>query len=160
EKSAELSEDVRRLLLVLLSRCGGVMRHRVARTSAGILGGPLRNQPMKIFLSHAHRDGRAFTEAVDQRLKALASQRSGIAPFLDSETLVVGDNYRSEFEATIRDGMFIAIHTDDYASRRWCRWEMLCAKRHHRPIVVAHMLNRGENRSFPYSGNTPLSVIR
>ena len=155
----EPGEDLRRLLLVALNRCGSMMRQRVGKTPGGELAGA-SSQPMKVFLSHAHRDGRAFTEAVDRRLRAIAGERVGMVPFLDSQTLVVGDNYRRQFEETIRDGMFIAIHTDDYGTRRWCRWEMLCAKRHHRPIVVAQMLNRGENRSFPYAGNTPLSVIQ
>ena len=50
----------------------------------------------------------------------------------------------------------IAVQTDTYSSREWCRWEVIEAKRRGAPIVVANAVKRGEARSFPYLGNVPV----
>jgi hypothetical protein len=152
------SEPMRRLLLALISICGAFLRQDLA--TSGLAAADFDPaEPIKVFISHTHAGGRALAVAIADRLRALSAARSGVAPFLDSETLRVGKNYRAQFEHTIRNGVFIAIHTDDYGERRFCRWEMVCAKRHQRPIVIASALTNGEARSFPYAGNTPTSVV-
>jgi hypothetical protein len=50
----------------------------------------------------------------------------------------------------------VAIHTDSYSSREWCRREILEAKRHNVPLVVANCMTNFEERCFPYMGNVPL----
>ena len=50
------------------------------------------------------------------------------------------------------------VLTDNYATREWCRTEVILAKEHDRPIVVVNALESHEIRSFPYIGNVP--VIR
>jgi hypothetical protein len=57
--------------------------------------------------------------------------------------------------AAIRNGAVVAIRTDTYSSRPWCRWENLEGKRLHRPIVVLDLLRDAEVRSNPYGGNVP-----
>ena len=54
--------------------------------------------------------------------------------------------------------ILLAIQTDTYGSREWCRLEVLEAKKRSVPIVVLTATERGEARSFPYMGNVP--VIR
>ena len=49
----------------------------------------------------------------------------------------------------------LAIHTDAYASRDWCCWEVVAAKRFNVPIVAAHCVKDREQRAFPYLGNVP-----
>lgn len=154
------SEHVRRLLLALVNYAGSVLRESDAKRRK-----EQTPPPIKLFLSHRNdaavrpNGARAAVELIEARVASVQGKRSGVAAFLDTEDLPIGQNFQSEFEKAIKDGVFIAVHTDDYASRRYCKWEMLCAKRYHRPIVVAHMLESGEGRSFPYSGNTPLTVI-
>jgi hypothetical protein len=50
------------------------------------------------------------------------------------------------------------VLTDSYASRAWCRREVLIAKKYQRPVVVVNAVRDREPRSFPYVGNVP--VIR
>jgi hypothetical protein len=157
--NGEPNEWMRRLLLVLLNVAGGLVRHMIARLSGDPREVHIADQPIKIFLSHSHRGGRRVAEAISKHLKEINAQRGGLVPFLDSEALPIGQNYQTKFEEAIKDGIFLAVHSDDYATRRFCRWEMVCAKRHRRPILVAQTLSKGESRSFPYSGNTPLAVL-
>lgn len=106
------------------------------------------------FVSHAKRDGREAAQRVAQRLGQVM-QRLGPDCFFDVDSLIPGDDYPQRFEAAIRDASLLALVTDAYHSRPWCRWEMLCAKKHGRPVVVAE-LGRGRiERSFPYVGNVP-----
>jgi hypothetical protein len=52
----------------------------------------------------------------------------------------------------------VAIYTDSYSSREWCRREVIEAKRWNVPLVVANCICGQDERSFPYMGNVP--VIR
>src|SRR5262249_12077365 len=143
---------MRRLLLNLISLVGAFLAQRLSLPGAS--GAPPREVagPIKVFISHTSRSGRQLAADIDKRLTGLA--RYGFEPFLDVHALTPGRNYIQQFESVISGGVFLAIQTDDYAARRFCRWEMLTAKRCRRPILVAQMLAEGEARSFPYSGNT------
>lgn len=50
----------------------------------------------------------------------------------------------------------VAIHTDSYSSREWCRREIIEAKRWNVPLVVANCITDVEERGFPYLGNVPV----
>src|SRR5207253_5934109 len=50
----------------------------------------------------------------------------------------------------------IAIHTDSYSSREWCRREIIEAKRWSVPMVIADSINDVDERGFPYLGNVPV----
>jgi hypothetical protein len=50
----------------------------------------------------------------------------------------------------------VAIHTDSYSSREWCRREIIEAKRWSVPLVVANCIGDLDERSFPYMGNVPV----
>jgi len=56
----------------------------------------------------------------------------------------------------VRISAVVAIHTDSYSSREWCRREILEAKRHNVPLVVANCMIDFEERGFPYMGNVPV----
>lgn len=107
-----------------------------------------------VFVSHAKRDGSEAAQRVAERLSQVM-QRLGPECFFDVDSLIPGDDYPQRFEAAIREASLLALITDTYHARPWCRWEMLCAKKHGRPVVVAE-LGRGRiERSFPYVGNVP-----
>lgn len=66
-----------------------------------------------------------------------------------------GLSYEKSFTAAIREGVVVAIRTDTYSSRPWCRWEILEGKRLRRPIIVLDLFRKAELRLNPYGGNVP-----
>ena len=54
--------------------------------------------------------------------------------------------------------ILLAIHTDTYASREWCRLEVLEAKRRSIPIVVLTATQRGRPDRSPTWGTSRSSV--
>lgn len=63
-----------------------------------------------------------------------------------------GARFDSQFEAEIARSALVAIRSDRYGGRPWCRWEVLRGKCHHRPLLVVDLIERGEPRIFPYAG--------
>lgn len=112
-----------------------------------------RAAKVKVFLSHARQDGIPITTTVGRYLREVA----GLDDFLDTADVPDGTRF-AEFLTESAGSLpaLLAIHTDAYASREWCRLEVLEAKRHHVPIVVLSAVNVSETRSFPYIGNTPV----
>jgi hypothetical protein len=119
-------------------------------------GKPRRLSKQRLFISHAKSDG--VTDATNIR-KRLDETDFGIEPFVDANDLVAGEYFTSELEAEIAGATLLALYTDGYGSRPFCRWEMLRAKFHYRPIYIVHRLKQGESRVFPYGGNAPLIVV-
>ena len=56
---------------------------------------------------------------------------------------------------SIQDGAVVAIYTDSYSSREWCRHEVMEAKRRNVPMVLVDCLQTVDERIFPYLGNVP-----
>ncbi|WP_158219818.1 toll/interleukin-1 receptor domain-containing protein [Ideonella sp. A 288] len=107
-----------------------------------------------IFVSHAKRDGWRTAERIVQVLSRVG-QGARPAFFLDTDSLVPGSDFESRFEAAIGAGSLLALATDAYHTRPWCRWELLTAKRLGRPIVVADLSSGRIERTLPYLGNVP-----
>jgi TIR domain len=105
-----------------------------------------------IFISHAKRDGLVVVMAIRDHL---ANNAYGVDTFIDAKDLPAGLAYEKQFTAAIRNGAVVALRTDAYSSRPWCRWETLEGKRLHRPIVVLDLLRDFEVRVNPYGGNVP-----
>jgi hypothetical protein len=122
-------------------------------TNAQDLGGGIYQSAaaMKIFLSYARRDGLANVEAI----QALIKGETTMSVFFDSLSISLGYDFGSEIEAGIKTSVLVVFLTDVYASREWCRREVLIAKRLRRPILVVNALSAGEQRAFPYLGNAP-----
>jgi hypothetical protein len=79
--------------------------------------------------------------------------------FLDVQHLRPGLNFLPQLTRAISKGSFLAIVTDKYAGRPICQFEVLEAKRNRRPIFVAYLVERGEDRTFPYVGNVPARIL-
>jgi hypothetical protein len=110
-----------------------------------------------VFLSHAKHDGLEITQAVRRYLH----EHTKLDDFFDAADIPDGVRF-AEF-ITERAGsvpVLLAIQTDDYGSREWCRLEVLEAKRRRVPIVVLTAIQVGEARSFPYIGNVPVVCWR
>ena len=107
--------------------------------------------PVKLFLSHARKDGAAIAASVRQYIRATTSLDS----FFDVTNIAFGYDFAEAIEASVENSALVVFQTDEYASRDWCQIEALTAKRHKRPFVVVNVLTKGEKRSFPYLGNVP-----
>lgn len=113
--------------------------------------------PVTIFLSHTKMD----LEHEPRVVKTLLAHLTATQPektWFDSGDISTGSRFAHEIEKGVTDSALLAIVTDSYSSRSWCRKEVLFAKHHQRPVVIVDAVQERETRRFPYSGNTP--VIR
>ena len=110
-------------------------------------------EKVKVFLSHAKQDGLSITMEVRRYLH----ERTKLDDFFDATDVPDGARF-AEFitENAASLPVLLAVQTDTYGSRDWCRLEVLEAKRQRVPISVLAAIQRGEARSFPYLGNVPV----
>ena len=149
----ESADSRTHLLLLLTNMCGSMI---LENPGAAKPGEARRAPKQRLFISHAKLDGADDAVRIRRRLD---ETDFGIEPFVDANDLSVGEMFSEELEGEIADATLLAIHTDAYGSRPFCRWEILRAKFHHRPIYIVHRLKQGEGRVFPYGGNAPLMVV-
>jgi hypothetical protein len=110
--------------------------------------------PMRLFLSHAKGD----IGTAPQVFHAIAAHLDATQPvkaWVDSADIEGGSKFTEEIEKGVRDCALLVLATRNYASRPWCRKEILLAKRHQRPLVIVEALEGLDPRSFPYGGNAP-----
>lgn len=119
------------------------------------IGDSRSEAPITMFISHTKLDVDNEPRVVHRIVDTLNATQP-IRTWFDSGDIDAG----SLFEAKIREGVqnasLLCVLTDNYASREWCRREVLLAKREHRPIVVIDAITTRELRSFPYLGNLPV----
>jgi hypothetical protein len=75
--------------------------------------------------------------------------------FFDTRDIPPGWDFEDELRSQIERSAVIAIRTDAYGSRPWCRRELMIAKKSGCAIIVVDALTSSEDRSFPYLGNVP-----
>lgn len=108
---------------------------------------------VKVFLSHAKRDGLEITTEVRRHLR----ESAGMAEFFDAMDIPDGVGFAECMKGNAGSlPVLLAVHTDSYSSREWCRLEVLEAKKRRVPIVVLTAVHGREARSFPYMGNVPV----
>jgi len=113
--------------------------------------------PVTIFLSHTKLD----LEHEPYVVKSLIAHLTVDHPervWFDSGDISVGSRFKEAIDRGVSNAALLAVLTDSYSSRAWCRREVLLAKHYRRPVVVVDAIQEREIRSFPYAGNTP--VIR
>lgn len=111
--------------------------------------------PVTIFLSHAKMDvGRkpGVVNALVDYLRVTQPEKA----WFDSGDIASGSRFAKAIEDGVTDSALLAVATDAYSSRSWCRREVLFAKRHQRPFVIVDALQDREIRRFPYAGNGPV----
>jgi hypothetical protein len=120
--------------------------------------GDLRAPSQTLFLSHTKHDPHGL--ALAKAIVALINSRSNqLKVFFDVQDLRAGQNFWNQISHAIADASFLAITTDRYAGRPVCQFEILEAKRLRRPVFVAYLVEKGEDRSFPYAGNVPVRIL-
>ena len=114
-------------------------------------------EKIQTFVSYSRNDehGREIAEEV----RCWLYQNSALASFLDVYDIPAGLPFHEVIEHHIGRSIFLAIQTDSYSSREWCRREVIVAKRRGVPMIVVDCLNVGEERAFPYLGNVPVVRI-
>ncbi|MDA8347926.1 MAG: TIR domain-containing protein [Pseudomonadota bacterium] len=111
--------------------------------------------PVTIFLSHAKIDVPKQPGVVNSLLDYLKAKQPEKTWF-DSGDIASGSRFAKAIEDGVTDSALLAVVTDAYSSRSWCRREVLLAKRHQRPFVIVDALQEREIRRFPYAGNAPV----
>ena len=111
-------------------------------------------QTVKVFLSHSKHD-RAGPR-VAHRIRSWLSQDVHLSAFLDVVNIPPGLPPDEVLEESLRQSAILAIHTDSFSSREWCRREVLFAKETRRPLVVVDCIDEMDERAYPYLGNAPL----
>jgi CHAT domain-containing protein len=110
-----------------------------------------------IFVSHAKAD-LAGTRGLAEQIRDHAKTHTTGEAFFDTTDLEPGHSLSEQLDRAAGRGVFLAVRGDSYASRPWCERELLRAKRAGMPTLAVHVLRKGEQRSYPYSGNVPTVV--
>lgn len=148
----------KRVLLHLVNAIGYRIKLQIdIQKNPNIPADQIQIKKEQLFLSHAKHDGLEIVEAIRNYLN---SSTFDVTTFVDAYDLPVTRSFRGQFEGKIMESVFVVIQTDSYSTRPYCRWELLKAKEHNRPIVILQRLERGEERAFPYAGNVPIKIFK
>jgi hypothetical protein len=109
---------------------------------------------VQIFLSHSKHDddGERIAKLIRDHLNA----DGNLQTFFDVLDIPAGLRFQQVLLKQVRQSAVVAIHTDSYSSREWCRREIIEAKRWNVPLVVANCITNQDERAFPYLGNVPI----
>jgi hypothetical protein len=110
--------------------------------------------PITIFLSHAKADLKKEPQVTLKLIDSLKGDQP-IETWVDSGKIDTGSEFAEAIERGVEGTSLLAVLTDTYATRKWCREEILLAKERQCPVVVVDALELYEVRSFPYLGNVP-----
>ena len=113
---------------------------RVLIRCNGTLEGADRS--LKLFISHAKVDGVAMARSLIgllRQLRELAGEQSGFSYFYDDEHIRPGSLWREVLAAEASQSVLIALRTESYESRYWCRREFLWAESSGMPILVVDL---------------------
>ena len=108
---------------------------------------------IRVFLSHSKHGGRG--EVVAGALRTWLNDNTNLAPFLDIRNIPAGAPFDLVLDHEAGRSVMVAIYTDSYSSREWCRREVIIAKRRRVPMLVVDCLQDTDPSSFPYLGNVP-----
>lgn len=105
-----------------------------------------------LFLSHCKRsEGIKICNNIKEYLSNI---KSPVRLFFDENDINYGERFDIKIENSIKNSTLVIIHSDGFSSREYCKREVLIAKQYERPIVLIDYLQNGEDRLFPYLGNT------
>jgi hypothetical protein len=148
-KSPLLEENAIRLADLDDNIRGQVLLNRVAHALCRLVDDTA--DPVRVFISHSKRDGLEIAAKV----RTFLQSGTGVHDFFDTQDLVEGARWRDVIRNEAGNNVLLVIRTDAYATREWCRTEVLDAKTGGSPVVVLDALDDRETRGFPYLGNTP-----
>ena len=109
---------------------------------------------VQVFLSHSKHD--ADGERIAKRIRQHIFDGDGLASFFDVHDIPTGVRFDKVLLQQVKVSAVVALHTDSFSSREWCRREIIEAKRWSVPLVVADCISDTDERGFPYMGNVPV----
>jgi hypothetical protein len=110
--------------------------------------------PTRLFLSHAKADFEKEPFVAQKFIDYLSADKP-VETWVDSSKIETGSQFSIDIQKGVKQTSLLAILTDNYSSREWCREEIMLAKENQRPIVVIDALMTHEVRSFPFLANVP-----
>ncbi|PLC49606.1 hypothetical protein CR159_11790 [Pollutimonas subterranea] len=153
----ELAERGRRLTAALTYAFCRLLRHyleHLARPEEEEEALEAYLKKVQIFLSHSKHDQHG--EEIARNVRSRLYNMPGMDSFFDVYDIPAGLHFQKVLIHKVRVSAMVAIHTDSYSSREWCRKEIIEAKRWHVPLVVANSISDIDERGFPYMGNVPV----
>lgn len=109
---------------------------------------------VQVFLSHSKHD--PYGERIARQIREQIFDGNGLASFFDVHDIPAGVRFDKVLLLQVRVSAVVALHTDSFSSREWCRREIIEAKRWNVPLVVADCISDTDERGFPYMGNVPV----
>jgi hypothetical protein len=146
-----------RLIAELTLELCRMLRHYLVRLEHGDDSEEALNaylEKVTIFLSHSKHAGNG--EAIAKALRGHLHDGKGLSSFFDVNDIPAGVPFDRVLLNRVRQSAVVAIHTDSFSSREWCRREIIEAKRHNVPLIVANCIGDRDERGFPYLGNVPI----
>ena len=151
------AERERRLVRDLTNEFSRMLRYRLdlfRRSEVAEEPFPEYLKKFQVFISHSKHDDDG--ESVARSSRDWLHQNSVLSSFFDVYDIPPGLSFQEVILHQIETSAFVALHTDSYSSRDWCRIEVIEAKRRHVPMVVVDCLRDIDPRSIPYMGNVPI----
>ena len=147
----------RRLTSDLTHEFCRMLRHRLDRLGSTVgEEAPLKRylEKIQVFLSHSKHDDSG--ESVALSIRDWIHTHSQLGSFLDVYDIPPGLPFGEVVLHQIGAGAVVAVHTDSYSSREWCRREVIEAKRRLVPMIVVDCLQDADPRGMAYLGNVPV----
>lgn len=150
----------RRLTSDLTHEFCRMLRHRLDHPESATAGeSPLDRylNKIQVFLSHSKHDRDDCGESIANAIRDWIHANSLLDSFFDVHDIPPGLPFDEVLLHQIATGAaVVAIHTDSYSSRAWCRREAVEAKRRFVPMIVVDCLQDVDPRGMAYLGNVPI----
>ena len=131
-----------------------MLRHRLRGPEAAEASLADYLEKIQVFISHSKHDDDG--EPVARSIRDWLHEHSALSSFFDVHDIPAGLSFREVLLHQIETSAVVALYTDSYSSREWCRREVVEAKRRHVPMIVVDCLRDVDQRSIPYMGNVPV----
>ena len=109
---------------------------------------------LRVFISHSKHDSDG--ESVAHSIRDWIHAHSPLESFFDVYDIPPGLSFADVLLHQIGAGAVLAIHTDSYSSREWCRREVIETKRQMVPMIVVDCVRDIDPRGMAYLGNVPV----
>lgn len=87
---------------------------------------------LKLFISHAKRDGLAIAENLRNSIRS----KTKLDSFFDKNDIIEGVDFENQIRENVKSSLLMVLDSDAYGTRQWCQKEILCAKKYGVPIVL------------------------
>ncbi|MBC7821283.1 MAG: toll/interleukin-1 receptor domain-containing protein [Planctomycetaceae bacterium] len=111
---------------------------------------------MKLFISHAKKDGAAIALAMKAQILSLR----WLQPFYDACDILPGAPWRRVLRNGVRDSAIVVLRTDIYEQRPWCVQEIQWAEEFGCPSVVVDLraASTMPRESLPVAGMVTVTI--